>query len=63
MTIEIREEYQRYSEDIADFNKALVNLNSDFVSKLPLNLDDAGKTSANCAFVFEWVCRAYQADP
>jgi hypothetical protein len=59
MSIEQRKEYRKYSQDIADFNEALVNLRSQYVQMLPLNTDDAGTTSANCAFIFEWVCRAY----
>ncbi len=57
--IELNAEYNRFEVDITAFNESLQFLKGQFVAQLPLNLDEAGTTSANCAFVFDWVRRAY----
>jgi hypothetical protein len=57
--IELKAEYTRFHEDIEAFNESLQFLKGQFVAQLPLNRDEAATTSANCAFIFDWVRRGY----
>lgn len=57
--IEITVDNKNFSEVIEAFNKSLSEINSFFISELPLNQDAPATTVANCIFSFDWVCNAF----